>query len=440
MKTLRNQIVAILLAFGTLAGLMAAFPRVPAAATAPVSASQALIDAAPDCSTVRLTERTITKLVIKNRRRLRVLPAENLAEVYVRELIIQNSKDCEVENLTFANDTSRNPAVRIYWDGANDGHNALNNVIRRCEFKKYTTGVLVGGLIDSVPPDNQWAADSNRFEDCTFENCGVGLLINTANAQLTATRDCVFIGCKVGTYCKLGQYYDVGTKYLLGTEVDVRIENAVLPCTLTGTYTEQGKRFLETTGPTLSGWPITMTGCSIVGSGSPYTWPGETTPRYGDRNFAIIHKQAQLLLHGCVFGITNYPLYIGVGGGDTALVDVQGSQFFTKNQEEPILDFNATTTVTGQYVIRDPDQLKFPKTMTRVSLVNPQVNIINTSDNDKDYLTLRHRGRSPWAKSDFSSGLLSETRLDGTRLLIYDATTGVGKQMSLMGLFFGRVP
>lgn len=401
---------------------------------APIT-SQDLIDNAPDCSTVRLTERTINKLVIRNRRRLRVLPAEHLAEVYVRELIIQNSKDCEVENLTFSNDTSRSPAVRIYWDGANDGHNALNNVLKRCAFKKYTAGVVVGGLIDSVPPDNQWAADSNRFEDCSFENCDIGLLINSANAQLTATRDCVFIGNKVGTFCKLGQYHDIGTKYLLNTEVDVRIENAVLPCTFMNTYTEQSGRFLETGGPTLSGWPITMTGCSIVGSGSPYTWPGDTVPRYGDRHFAIIHKQSQLLLYGCTFGITFTPLYIGVGGGDTALVDVNGSQFWTKDQEEPVLDFNATTTVSGQYTIRDPNQLKVPKTRTRVSLVNPTVNVINTVDSDKDYLTIRHRGRSIWAKSDFSSGLLSETRLDGTRILVYDATVGIARQMSMLKFF-----
>jgi hypothetical protein len=434
MPIISRRILAAVLVFGLLAGTMGAFPRVPAAATAPVSASQALIDAASDCSTVRITERNIDRLLIKNRRKLRVLPAEHLAEVYVRELVIQNSKDCTVENFTFINDTLRGPGLRIFWDGANEGHNALNNVVRYCSFRKYTAGALIGGLVDSVPPDNQWAADSNRFEDCSFENCDVGLLINSANAQLTATRDCVFIGNRIGTYCKLGQYHDVGTKYLLGTEVDVRIENAVLPCTFTGTYTEQGKRFLETGGPTQSGWPITLVGCSIVGSGSPYIWPGETTPRYGDRNFAIIHKQASLILNGCAFGITNTPLYIGVGGGDTTFVDAAGSQFFTAGQEDPILDFNGTMTVTGQYVIRDPAQLKSPKTVTRLSLVNPTVNVVNTVGTD-DYLSIRHRGRSIWAKGDSSSGLLSETRFDGTRILVYDATTGIGKQMPLLGLF-----
>ena len=397
--------------------------------------SQALIDAAPDCSTVRLTERSIDKLVIRNRRRLRILPAENLAEVYIKELVIDSSRECEIERMTFAaNGDSTKPAgLQIhYTDGT---HPAINNVVRWCLFKKYQAGIVVGELANVGPPANQLQCESNRIEDCTFENCDMGLLINSANAQLTTTKDCHWSGNKIGTYCKLGQYLDDTGKYLLSTTVDVRIDDAVLPCLFYKTYTEQSNRFLETGGPTLSGWPITMTGCSIVGSGSPYTWPGETVPRYGDRHFAIIHKQSQLLLHGCTFGITFTPLYIGVGGGDTALVDLNGSQFWTKDQEEPVLDFNATTTVSGQYTIRDPNQLKVPKTRTRVSLVNPTVNVINTVDSDKDYLTIRHRGRSIWAKSDFSSGLLSETRLDGTRILVYDATVGIARQMSMLKFF-----
>lgn len=386
---------------------------------------QAQIDAAPDCSTVRVAERILGRLVIRNKRKIVLSPVESLGECYIEELVIENSKECEVEKLTFTSnkDPLKPTGIQIVWDGAN-GHNALNNIIRKCEFKQYQYGVIVGVAPGIGPPDDQYASAFNRFEDCLFENCGDGLLINSANAQGITTRDCVFVGNGNGVHVKLGQYSDIGSTFLFSTGEDIRIGNAVLPTILTGTYTEQSQRFLLIDGPTSSGWPVILIGCSLVGSGSPYIWENEVVPRYGDKKFAIINKGAQLILSGCVVGITGYPLYVGVGGGQTTLCEVTGSHFFTESQQDPILDFNGTMTVSGQCLLRDPAQLLPPKTVTRLSLINAQVNAIATPEEANKFLSIRHR-TGPWAMGDQSGDFVAEVRLDGKTVLGYDAASGV---------------
>ena len=395
---------------------------------------QAQIDAAPDCSTVRVTERILGRLVIEGRRKLTLMPVETIGECYLQELLIKNSKDCVAEKFTMtANKDPLKPVgLQIVWDGG-PGHNALNNVIRRFEFKQYQYGAAVGALPDVGPPGNQWSTAYNRFEDCVFENCGTGLLINSANAQGTVTQDCVFIGNGTAVHNKLGQYLDLRSTFLVNTVCDVHISDAVLPTRMDGSYTEQSARFMLIDGPTLSGWPTTLTACSIVGSGSPFTKAGETAPWAAGRHFAIVNQGAQLLLQGCVVGITNTPLYIAVGGGQTSLCDVTGSQFFTEGQEFPIIGLNGTMTVNGQCLVRDPAQLQYPKPLTRHSLVNAQVNVISTPDNPDQFRSTRFR-KGPWAAGDDSGDFVSEVREDGETMLVYDArTTGIA-QRTLLGL------
>ncbi len=245
------------------------------------------------------------------------------------------------------------------------------------------------------------------------------------------------MGCVRGVYCKVGQYHDADGCFLLGTGTDVEIEGMILPCSLNRSYSEQSNRFLLVGGPTSSAFPVSLNDCSIVGAGSPYTIPGESSPRYGHRAIAIVHMGAQLLIRGGVYGITNTPRYILAGGGTTTLVDVQGAQFYTSGKEDPILDWNGTLAMDGQYTIRDPYQQHSPITRTRQSLVNGQVRIVKTPDSPNEYLSTSYHHDQQGGYGGFKC----ETRFGYNpsfsagkrmRVLAYDADTGTLKENDVL--------
>lgn len=403
MTTLHKQLLGTLLAFGLLAGCLAAFPRVPVAmAAVPATnraAIQAAIDAAEDFSTVVLPKGVIEldrPLILRKRNQLRIVGSPE-GRTYLQYtgpvggccVEFSNCLSCEVEKIHFITSTpcranpSRNihatqvllngtAGLRLTWDGQ-DWFNTNDCRAKRCIFQDFDYGIQIGD-------GGEFSVSEHDYESCDIWGNVVGILIDAANAQNNRTSGrCRFSGNGTGVYVRRGGYHDSDSIFLNGYKAAIYFENCVHSCTLLRTWEEQNGMFIDSGGPTGTGFPLTLLGCQF---GSGMLVPGKEW--MGRLCVHVQHPGPVTIIGGQLGGGGPVAPKIAVGGQIPTPLKVEGLKAYcrwdsaTGDYLSPFMSMNDTMIVNGTWHEADIDVAsgRPPRAKSVVGLVSPTFNLI----------------------------------------------------------------
>lgn len=362
-------------------------------------AIQAAIDAAEDFATITLPKGIVDldqRLLLRKRNQVRLVGHPE-GRTYLRYVgpvggacvEFSNCLSCEVEKIHFITDESRraNPnrnirctqaaldgtaGLRLTWDGL-DWFNTNDCRARRCIFQDFDYGIQIGR-------GDQWSVSEHDFESCDIWGNVIGILINSQNGQNNRTSGrCRFSGNGTGVYVRIGGYHDSDSIFLNGNHAAIYYENCVHSSTLLRTWEEANGMFIDSGGPTGTGFPLNLIGCQF---GSSMIVPGQEW--MGRLCVNIQHPGPVNIIGGQLGGGGPVAPKFAVGGQIPTPVRIDGLKAYTSwnpsanDYDDPFMSMNDTMVRSGTWHLADIDTAggRPPRTVSVVGLVSPRVKLI----------------------------------------------------------------
>lgn len=395
------------------------------------TAIQDAIDAAPDCSTIELPPGTVDlteSLMLAGRNRVG-LQSSSAAQTILNWIgpvggacvEFRNSTRCRTQGVFFrtssrfrANEERETPVsqlilggtagLRITWDGASL-FNSVDNSARDCVFDGFDFGVQVGD-------GSQHSVSEQDFETCDFLHNVVGLFIDSGNGQNVMSRGrCRWSGNGTGVYCRNGGYSDQNSIFVNQLGTDIHYGNCQHSATLFNTWSEQSKRFLDTDGPTGTGFPLNLINCQM-GSSSPipgYEWYGSVAAR-------IQHPGPINIIGGQLGGAGSIAATIAVGGQVTTPVKVDGLKAYCRWFPDggefylPFVSMNDAMMLDGTWQESDIALVQPTRVRSRVGKVSPSHHYIYPPGHHQSASFAHHNnGTGDWSANSGSQVLDSNS-------------------------------